>query len=88
MSSRGNNIHSIISEWATMSVSNKIVNIGNKTKDEILVHNTSYLVDNKYLDRFYHTIKQLNNNYVHEGFRLVTSGPWPPYNFVSSALAL
>lgn len=74
-------IHSIISEWSTESVPNKMLNIGNKTSGEIQVQNFSYLIENEYLDRFLRVIKEINNRHSHEGLKLMTSGPWPPYNF-------
>ena len=80
LSSRTKMMHSLISEWTAKSVSNRIINDSN-TKDEMLVHNASCLVENKYLDKFHHTISRLNDSYASEGFRIVTSGPWPCYNF-------
>ena len=80
LSSRTKMMHSLISEWTAKSVSNRIINDSN-TKDEMLVYNASCLIENKYLDKFHHTIRRLNDSYASEGFRIVTSGPWPCYNF-------
>lgn len=80
LSSRTKMMHSLISEWTAKSVSNRMIN-NSSTKDEMLVHNATYLIENEYLDKFHHTIRRLNDSYASEGFRIVTSGPWPCYNF-------
>lgn len=81
LSSRKNDIHSVISEWTTKFAANRIIDAGDKTKGETLISSISYLVEDTYLERFHRAIRQLNNSYAHEGLRLVTSGPWPCYSF-------
>ncbi len=76
-------MHSVVSEWATESVSNRLLDPGTDNKDEMLILNSSYLVEDIYLDKFFLAIKRLNNSAEHEGFKFVTSGPWPCYSFSS-----
>lgn len=81
LSSRKKTIHLLIAEWAADSAHNRIIKTENKTKDKMLIHNASYLVEDRYLENFHNTIKRINDDYENEGFRAEASGPWPCYNF-------
>lgn len=83
LSFRKQAMHAVLSEWAIDTVSHKTVDDPDKTKGKILVHNASYLVEDGCRERFYLVVKQLNDGYASDGFRLETSGPWPCYSFSS-----
>ena len=49
---------------------------------ETLVLNLACLVKREGAEAFLAGVEQWNRSYGEDGFRLVTSGPWPPYHFV------
>ncbi|MBI4241849.1 MAG: GvpL/GvpF family gas vesicle protein [Candidatus Rokubacteria bacterium] len=48
-----------------------------------IVLNLACLVRREGVEAFLAVVEQWNRGHTEEGFRLVTSGPWPPYHFVS-----
>lgn len=48
--------------------------------------NGVYLVDDGALATFHSEIEDLRTHWEPEGFDLVATGPWPPYNFVKSSI--
>jgi hypothetical protein len=48
--------------------------------------NGVYLVDDGALATFHSEIEDLRAHWEPEGFDLVATGPWPPYNFVKSSI--
>lgn len=52
------------------------------TQAETLVLNLACLVKRERAEAFLAGVEQWNRSHGEEGFRLVTSGPWPPYHFV------
>ena len=51
-------------------------------RGERIVLNLACLVRLKGVEAFLTGVEQWNRDHGEEGFRLVTSGPWPPYHFV------
>jgi hypothetical protein len=49
-----------------------------------MVLNGVYLVREPKLDEFRNCFDALNQRYASTGLRLELTGPWPPYNFVST----
>lgn len=83
LSSRKKAMQFIISQWAIRSVPSVTISNEGKIKDEMLACNESYLVEKRYLVNFHSTLKELNDKYGPEGFRIETTGPWPCYNFIA-----
>lgn len=52
------------------------------SRGERIVLNLACLVRREGVEAFLAGVEQWNRRYGEEGFRLVTSGPWPPYHFV------
>jgi hypothetical protein len=51
-------------------------------RGERIVINLACLVRREGVEAFLTGVEQWNHGHAEEGFRLVTSGPWPPYHFV------
>lgn len=51
-------------------------------RNEEMIINAAYLVDNKDFLKFKKSLDELRNRYSGGQFLLELSGPWPPYNFV------
>lgn len=51
-------------------------------QEERIVLNLACLVKREGAEAFLAGVEQWNRTYGEEGFRLITSGPWPPYHFV------
>lgn len=52
-------------------------------KQEEMIINAAYLVDNKNFLKFEKELADLKDKYSKNGFLFELSGPWPPYNFVN-----
>jgi hypothetical protein len=50
-----------------------------------MVMNGVYLVDNDVIEGFSAEVTSLREEYAGQGFDVILTGPWPPYNFVNSS---
>ncbi len=55
-------------------------------RQEPMILNAFYLVPNKQRDRLCARVAELRDQLSAQGIDLQLTGPWPPYNFVTSAL--
>lgn len=61
---------------------NKILGKELTQRNDPMVFNGAFLVKKEKVDRFRGEIQKLQAEYKKIGFTFVSSGPWPPYNFV------
>jgi len=55
-------------------------------RDTAMLINASYLVANQRRDRFCRLFTAVRNEVAEHGLALELTGPWPPYNFVPTAI--
>jgi hypothetical protein len=58
------------------------VNPPQRQKPGEMVLNGVYLVPDDHVGRFHHQVRELGERFESLGLDLVTTGPWPAYNFV------
>ena len=54
-------------------------------RDEPMLFNGVYLVDDASADEFTGVVASLQSDLIRQGLELELTGPWPPYNFVNSS---
>ena len=53
-------------------------------RDEPMLFNGVYLVDDAAADDFTGVVANLQSHFAPRGLAVELTGPWPPYNFVNS----
>jgi hypothetical protein len=73
-------------EFNHMSVSSNTANLLMKEssgRTDTMILNATFLVSNRSSDDFIKKANEFANEDIHIGFCVETTGPWPPFNFIS-----
>ncbi|PQB07509.1 hypothetical protein BST83_10310 [Polaribacter filamentus] len=73
-------------EFSHMSVSSNTANLLMKEssgRTDTMILNATFLVSNRSSDDFIKKANDFANEDIHIGFCVETTGPWPPFNFIS-----
>ncbi len=75
--------HNRLSAWAVATSLLSVQTREVSGKQEEMVFNGAYLIDNDKIDLFRAELEKLGSEYGPGGFSYDFTGPWPPYNFVN-----
>jgi Gas vesicle synthesis protein GvpL/GvpF len=76
--------HSELSQIAVEAKMNPVQPRELTNRDEPMLFNGVYLVDDAAADDFTGVVANLQSHFAPRGLELELTGPWPPYNFVNS----